>query len=511
MGANLAEPSTRRMGATGAAGNGERYEQLYAMLLDAIPSSVLLIDRQMRIVSANRNFLEKAQRRLADTLGQPIEAVFPPPISEQMDLGRRIQRAFQRNESVKGQRITYRAPGLATRVYYYSLIPFSWQGVVEHVMLLMEDVTEQVRLGEEAGRAERHLASVAESASDIVLSADIDGRILTWNAAAERISGYTLSEAQERSFFELCAEPHEANARRGFRRVEAGHGFGVAEWDLVTKSGALVPIAWVGSAMKDELGRVVAIVAVGRDLSERRKLEAQLLQSQKLAALGVLAGGIAHEIRNPLSISSSAAQFLQEETGDPEFRRECVGKVLDGIRRASVVIEDLLRFARPGAEIDMAPLDLVPVVREAVALARHQASIQRIKMTVELSESPVRISGVASLLQQVFMNLLLNALTAMPEGGELRVTVGREGEEACVQIADSGRGMSAAEAERIFDPFYTTAPVGSGSGLGLSISYSIVRQHFGVIEVESAEGNGSTFTVRVPLLVTEDADAQPTR
>ncbi len=489
-----------------AAGTDARYEKLYAMLLDAIPSSVLLIDRQQRILSANRNFLEKAQRQASSTLGQPIDAVFPALILEHMHLAPRILNVFERNEAIRGERMTYRAPGLATRVYYYSLIPFSWQGKVEHVMLLMEDVTEQQRLGEEARRAERHLASVVESASDIVLSTTVDGRVLTWNAAAETITGFTLSEVQNRLLRELCAAPHQASIQRGLRRVRSGKHFGVAEWDLVTKSGASVPVSWVGSVMKDDLGNVVAVVAVGRDLSERRKLEAQLLQSQKLAALGVLAGGIAHEIRNPLAASSSAAQFLQEEPNDPAFREECLQITLDGIRRASVIIEDLLRFARPGTGVTMAPLDLVPIVREAAALAAHQGGVQRVKFQVELPDFPVRISGVSSLLQQVFVNLLLNALTAMPEGGLLRVTVEQERDETRIRITDSGQGLSSAELERIFDPFYTTMPVGKGTGLGLSISYSIVRQHFGSIEVQSLVGQGSTFTVRLPQLAAEGTD-----
>jgi PAS domain S-box-containing protein len=477
-----------------------RYKTLYSMLLDASPSSVLLIDSQMRVVSANRNFVEKAQRSEGETVGQRIDAVFPAAIVQQMDLTGRVRAAFEHNRSTRGERMTYRSPGLATRVYYYSLIPFSWKGVIEHVMLLLEDVTEQVRLGDEARRAERHLASVIESASDIVLSTMVDGTILTWNAAAERISGLTLGEVETRTFFDLCAEPHRASAKRGFDTVKRGKGFGVAEWDLVTKFETLVPVSWVGSVMKDDRARPVAVVAVGRDLTERRKFEAHLLQSQKLAAMGVLAGGIAHEIRNPLSIASSAAQFLSEEPEDPDFRRECRAKILTGIGRASRIIENLLHFARPGGQPDMVQVDLLRIVRDGAALAAAQAGIQQVKMEIELPGHPVLVSGVPGLLQQVFINLFLNALAAMPGGGLLRTILDRAGTEVRVRISDTGCGIRASEIERIFDPFYTTRPVGQGTGLGLSICYSIVRQHFGVIDVESVEGHGSAFTVRLPLL-----------
>jgi PAS domain S-box-containing protein len=482
-----------------AAGEAGRYEKLYTMLLDAIPSSVLLLDAQLRVVSANRNFLEKAQRSESDTLGQRIDAVFSPVMLDHMNLARRIQSTFERNAATRGERMIYRAPGLGTRVYYYSLVPVAWEKTVEHVMLLLEDVTEQMRLGEEARRAERHLASVVESASDIVLSTDVEGRILTWNAAAERLSGYSRDEVRGRLFSEQCAEPHRALANQQFGVAKSGGQFGTAEWDLVTKSVGLLPVAWVGSAMKDDAARVVAIVVVGRDLRERRKFEAQLLQSQRLAALGVLAGGIAHEIRNPLAISSSAAQFLLEHSGDTEFRRECAEKVQAGIQRASVIIENLLRFARPGARTDMEPVDLVSVVRDAVSLAANQAKLEQVKMVVDLPPERVLVNGARSMLQQVIVNLILNAVNAMPEGGLLRVGVERAGNEARVQITDTGHGIPIAEMDNIFDPFYTTRPVGQGTGLGLSICYSIVKQHSGTIGVETVEGQGSVFTVRLPL------------
>ena len=496
----MADSRASRPTAENATREAGRYEKLYAMLLDAIPSSVLLIDAQLRVVSANRNFLEKARRSESDTLGQRIGEVFPPLLVDHMDLERRLRRAFERNEATQGKRMTYRAPGLGTRIYYYNLVPVARGKTVEHVMLVLEDVTEQLRLGEEARRAERHLASVVESASDLVLSTDVDGRILTWNAAAERLSGYSGDEVRGRLFSEQCAVPHRGLVSQAFGAARRGGEFGTAEWDLVTKPGVLVPVAWVGSAMKDDVGRVVAIVVVGRDLTERRKFEAQLLQSQKLAALGVLAGGIAHEIRNPLAISSSAAQFLLEDPDDPEFRRECAEKVQAGIQRASVIIENLLRFARPGARTDMEPVDLVPVVRDAAALVANQAGLQQIRMVVDLPSQPVRVDGVTSMLQQVFMNLILNAVNAMPEGGFLRVSVERSGAEAQVRVADTGHGIPAGEMGNIFDPFYTTRPVGQGTGLGLSICYSIVKQHSGAIEVESVEGRGSVFTVRLPLL-----------
>ena len=478
----------------------QRYQQLYDMLLDAIPSSVLLIDRDLRIVSVNRNFLEKNRRTLPDTIGHRLEEVFPAIIIDQMDFPGRIRQVFEKNFRIKGERMTYRAPGIPLRIYYYSILPFSWQGVVELAMLLMDDVTEQVRLSEEVHRVERHLASVVESAQDIVLSTDMEGQILTWNTAAEKLSGFTLYAVRGQNFFDFCAGDDQGEMRRIFANLQAGKDAQMAEWDLKTRDGGRIPVSWIFSPMKDHLGQTAGIVAVGRDLTERRKFEAQLLQSQKLAALGVMAGGIAHEIRNPLAVCGSAAQFIMEEQVTPEFRQECAQKIHTGIQRASMIIENLLRFARPSVKPDIKEIDLTRLLEETLSLVTNQARIQKIELRAQQPPETILISGMEGLLQQAFMNLLLNAIKAMPDGGGLGVALGQANGEAWVSISDTGQGIAPGDLNNIFDPFYTTAPAGQGTGLGLSICYSIIKQHFGTITVDSEEGKGSTFTVRLPIL-----------
>jgi PAS domain S-box-containing protein len=478
----------------------QRYQTLYEMLLEAIPSSVLLIDRELRIVSVNRNFLEKNRRTMSDTIGQRLDEVFPAIIIDQMDFPGRIRQVFQKNFRIKGERMTYRAPGIPIRIYYYSILPFTWLGVVELAMLLMEDVTEQVRLSEEVRRVERHLALVVESAQDIVLSTDMEGRILTWNTAAERLSGFSLYSVRGQNFFDFCDCDDKSEIRNVFSNLQAGKEAQMAEWDLRTHNGGLIPVAWIFSPMKDHVANTAGVVAVGRDLTERRKLEAQLLQSQKLAALGVMAGGIAHEIRNPLAICSSAAQFIMDYDIAPDFRLECAEKIYNGIQRASMIIENLLRFARPSVKTDYKKLNLTDLLMETVSLVINQAKIQKVDLKSQLLEQPVLINGLEGLLQQAFLNLLLNGIKAMPDGGVLTISLQKNDNEASVSINDTGHGIESRDLNNIFDPFYTTAPVGQGSGLGLSICYSIIKQHFGTITVDSEEGKGSTFTVKLPII-----------
>ena len=478
----------------------KRSQDLFEMLLQAIPSSLLVIDRDLRVVSANKNFLAKNRKGESEVIGKRLGELLPQAIVEHVDISGQVREVLQTQQPMKGKRMTYRAPGIPIRVYYYSILPFSRDGRVENVILLMEDVTEQDRLSKEVRRVERHLASVVESARDIVLSTDSEGRILTWNSSAEMLSGFSLEDVRGEPFRDRCAPEQFDQIRNLFNRSRNEENAKIGEFDLITKSGKRIPISWIFSPMKDDATKEIGMVAIGRDLTEPRKLELQLLQSQKLAALGVMAGGIAHEIRNPLAICSSAAQFLLEEEGLSEFGKECVQKNLTHLHRAAAIIENLLRFARPSGTSDMRQLDLVTIVTDALDLVANQAMIQKISVEFVCPHKSIVVFGNPDLLRQVFFNLFLNSINAMPDGGNLSVHVDRTETEVISRIVDTGRGIPEETLPNVFDPFYTMSPVGEGTGLGLSICYSIVKQHFGSIEAESIAGKQTVFAVRLPAL-----------
>jgi PAS domain S-box-containing protein len=474
----------------------------FRQLLDAIPSSVLLVDEGLRVVCVNRNFLAKSHVTEAQTLGRRLEDVFPSVIIEHTDMLARIRKVFREGQPLRGHRITYRAPGIPLRIYAYSVVPLDGPLGIDAAMLFLEDVTEQVRLSKEVRRVERHLASVVESANDIVLSVDCAGRILTWNSAAEALSGRTRSDVRGRLLVEICEESARTETQRVLQQaLEGSAGPLTTECRLDAGRGrepAL--ISWLLSPMKDDHGAIIGAVGVGRDLTERYKLEFQLRQSQKLAALGVMAGGIAHEIRNPLAVCSSAAQFLMEDDLPESLRRECMEKIQSGLGRVSQIIENMLRFARPSASEDMGEVDLVAVLRETLELLENQALVQNIRIHQSPPAHAVLVRGVAALLQQVLMNLCLNAMQAMPEGGDLSIDLAVGDTEVVIEVRDTGVGIPEADLERIFDPFYTSSRPGWGTGLGLSICYAIIQRHLGSIGAQSSPGEGSAFRVRLPLL-----------
>ena len=474
---------------------------MFRTLFDAIPSSILVVDGRLRIVMANRNFLRKGNRTDAETLGRRFEDVFPAPIVERTDILDCVQRVFVSREQSPYRRMTFRAPGMPVRTYYYRALPLLWKDRVAHALFLMEDITEQERLSKDIQRVERHLAGVVESASDILVSTDTAGKILSWNRAAARLTGYAAEVVMHRGFSELFLETDRPEVEMSLVRMTSLPGRLSEEWTLSTASGEGIAVSWTIAPMFNEHGTLIGMVAAGRDLTERYRMQSELMQSQKLAALGVMAGGIAHEIRNPLAVCSSAAQFLLDESLAPELQRECVEKTIAGVSKASEIIENLLRFARPCAVEKMTLAEPVTLLEQALSVVNHQAQIARIEVEMQVGDRPLWVRGVPSLLEQAFLNLFLNAIAAMPAGGRLTIEVDQEGDEVLVHISDTGVGIHAVDLVRIFDPFYTRSPVGQGIGLGLSICYSIIQQHRGRIDVDSELGIGTCFCVRLPLAV----------
>jgi signal transduction histidine kinase len=210
-------------------------------------------------------------------------------------------------------------------------------------------------------------------------------------------------------------------------------------------------------------------------------------------------GGIAHEIRNPLGVSSAAAQLMRRCAGSPERIEECIGKVIGGIDRASLVVESLLRFALPGPLRETARVDVVEVLTNALNFASGELPARTtVRWKLPSQVRPAYVQGAQNLLEMVIINLMLNAFQAMPKGGRMSIDLRFDGPEIVIEIGDTGPGISPEHVSRIFDPFFTTGGDQRRSGLGLSVSHSIVRQHGGNLTVRTAPCEGTTFTVRLP-------------
>jgi len=258
--------------------------------------------------------------------------------------------------------------------------------------------------------------------------------------------------------------------------------------------------------MADDQGKVAYVVEVWRDVTDRTQLEAQLSHSERLASLGMLAAGVAHEINNPLASVLAGVESLQRwllRVDLPEAERDDAAEVLglleQGARRCRETTDKLLLLGQPYASRPVW-VDLNHAVRDTLALLSFATRRQHIEVSADLDPELPQVWGRESALRGVLMNLCLNAVQAMSSGGHLRVTTSRIGDErVSLTVEDDGPGIAAEHLHRIWDPFFTTKPVGQGTGLGLSITQRIVARHGGAVRVESTPGAGARFLIELPL------------
>ena len=248
--------------------------------------------------------------------------------------------------------------------------------------------------------------------------------------------------------------------------------------------------------------QVIGRLIIMDDITQRMELEAQLSQADKLSSIGLLAAGVAHEVNTPLAVISSYTQMLSKQLqGDPQ-KSGLLEKITRQTFRASEIVNNLLNFSRTSGS-EVGDVDVNKVIADTLALLEHQFKIAKVEVENQLAPRLKPIQGNPGRLQQVFLNLFLNAKDAMPGGGKLRVAT-MNGDSVSVSVSDTGSGIAPEHIQRIYDPFFTTknAPQegqARGTGLGLSVTYGIIQEHAGKIRVESNPGAGTTFTLDFPL------------
>jgi two-component system NtrC family sensor kinase len=270
-----------------------------------------------------------------------------------------------------------------------------------------------------------------------------------------------------------------------------------SEFTLETAGGGKKIFDIARTPLLDNALQAYGTIIVFEDITEKISLQQQLLTSEKLASIGLLSAGVAHEINTPLTGISSYIQMLQKKLTDSHYA-QILEKVEAQTDRVARIIKNLLAFAHSPSDASFQRVDLKQSLEEILSLIDYKLRNMNIQLELELAPVPP-LYAQGERLQQVFINIILNALDAMPGGGILRIRLDREDRAAVIRIADTGTGIRPEHLSRIFDPFFTTKGVGKGTGLGLSISYAIVKEHDGRIEVQSEVGRGSTFTITLPV------------
>jgi len=346
---------------------------------------------------------------------------------------------------------------------------------------------------------------------DVFFVFDLQGRFLRWNKAISEITNYSdeeISLMKPTDFF--LEEDHERVQKAIQTVIEEGSALLAAS--VVTKDGRILPYEYTASLLRNLEGEPVGISGVGRNVSERKKLEEQLLQAQKMEAVGQLAGGIAHDFNNILSAIMGYGSLLQMQMGKDFPFKKYVDEIMKSAERAAQLTASLLAFSRK-QHIILKPIDLNDLVRDIHKLLSRIIG-EDIELELKLSDYPLIIMADKVQIEHAIINIATNARDAMPDGGRMTIMArrhrngedftnihgsGTRGDYALLSIADTGTGLDDASKEKIFEPFFTTKEVGKGTGLGLSMVYGTIKQHGGYIDVESFPGEGTAFNIYLPL------------
>ncbi len=360
---------------------------------------------------------------------------------------------------------------------------------------LQRKVTEYERLKEFS-------ENIVESINVGILAADLNDTVESWNSQIESLTGIKRDEAigrrlQELLPIELCEKFDEVRGHEGVHNIYKATLSPVRKAVSGSKiADSVVNIAITPLISKDleQIGRLI----IFDDVTDRDDLERRLVQADKLSSIGLLAAGVAHEVNTPLAVISTYAQMLAKQVDGDDHKSKLLEKIAKQTFRASEIVNSLLNFSRTSTT-EFVEVDLNRVVKETVSLIDHQLQRASVASRLNLSDAPAVIRGNPGKLQQVFLNLILNARDAMQDGGTLNLRTWTEAGFAHVEVADTGEGISPEHLARIYDPFFTTKGSKKGTGLGLSITYGIVQEHNGIIEVESTPGIGTRFRLEFPM------------
>jgi PAS domain S-box-containing protein len=513
-------------------------EAFYHSLVESLPQHIIRKDRAGYFTFVNQRVCAMLHRTLEEVVGKTDYELFPPELAEKyraddlyvMESGTNLE-AVEEHRTPEGKRLFVQI--VKSPIY-------NAKGQLMGSQVLFWDVTDRHHWEQALSESERRYRQLTQAAQDAVVVADQESNITLFNPAAERIFGYMSTEVLGQPLEILVPEEYRDAHAHGFRRYLATRVSRVIgkliELRGLRKDGTEFPLELSLSAI--DLGGETQFLGAIRDTTERERLRTSLLQNEKLASIGLLSAGVAHEINNPLAFVSNNLTVLERdvkallklldvydgtrsdlrrvnpgaagraeelaEEMDLPYVRDHLGRILDrtreGVDRVTRIVHSLRGLARTDApRLEEARIpDLVDMALDMVRGRMKQRGI-----SVSLAYGPSKIRCVPTQLSQVFLNLIVNAVQAIEakgqEGGIIRVATRISGKELLIEVSDDGCGIPAENLPKLYDPFFTTKPVGEGTGLGLSITHGIVTGHGGRIEVDSRVGEGTRFRILLPL------------
>jgi two-component system, NtrC family, sensor kinase len=377
---------------------------------------------------------------------------------------------------------------------------------VENSLLYREQATR----AEELAHLKEFSESIVESINVGILAVDPHGLITTWNSALEELFGIHRDEAVGRKIHQVI-DPELIRALRdviGESKWAVPDSRSIYQFRTQSHDGRELCLNLSIAPFETKAGERVGSLIVVEDVSQRLRLEQQLQQSEKLSSIGLLAAGVAHEVNTPLTGISSYAQMLLKQLPQSDPRHRVLVKIEEQAQRASNIVTNLLNFSRMGTS-EFVEVEIHKIVDDTLQLVESQFRGRRIKLIRQYGEGVPTVRGNATKLQQVLMNLALNARDAMPDGGTLTIRTHLSGATVAIDITDTGIGIPPENIRRIYDPFFTTKGIGRGTGLGLALSYGIIQEHAGRIHVDSQVGRGTQFSIYLPSYPSQAARRRP--
>ncbi len=479
-------------------------------IIDTEPECVKLLNADGTLILMNRAGLDMLQ---VDSLDQVKgQSVYPLVLPEYREAFRKLtEEVFQGKTGT----LVFEMTGVKGRRLWLDTHAVPLRNDKNDIVALLgitRDVTERKRTEDVLKRERDFTAAVLNTVGSMVLVLDREGTIVRFNRTCEEVSGYAFDEVRGRHVWDFLIPPEQVEAVRNvFRNLTSGMFPSKYENYWIAKDGRRKLIAWSNTALLGEDGSVEYVIPTGIDITEHRRLEDQLRQSQKMESIGTLAGGISHDFNNILTAIIGYANILHMKMKSDDPLVHNVEQILASANRAATLTQGLLAYSRKQV-LNPQPMNLNEVIRKVERLLVRLIG-EDVELKMMLADKEVTILADACQIEQVMMNLATNARDAMPDGGYLFIEtetveldaaatkaydLGKPGAYAVISVTDSGTGMDEKTRERIFEPFFTTKEVGKGTGLGLATVYGIVKQHNGTIEVESDVGKGSTFRIYLP-------------